>query len=100
MICGLALEAIALGWIAAALTPPMSYGFLVPALVLAGTGSAVFFAPLASAMLPAIALEEHGQACGVAATIRELAAACGEAVPGLVLARHGATRRAQILSTA
>ena len=38
MICGLAMEAIALGWLAAAVTPTVSYGLLVPALVLAGDG--------------------------------------------------------------
>ena len=38
MICGLAMEAIALGWLAAAVTPTVSYGFLVPPLVLAARG--------------------------------------------------------------
>jgi nitrate/nitrite transporter NarK len=38
MIGGLAMEAIALGWLAAAVTPAMSYGLLVPPLVLAGAG--------------------------------------------------------------
>ena len=89
MICGLAMEAIALGWLAAAVTPTVPYGLLVPPLVLAGTGSAAFFAPLASAMLSAVAPEEHGQASGVATTIRELAAASGVAVLGLVFAGHG-----------
>jgi EmrB/QacA subfamily drug resistance transporter len=36
MICGLALEVIALGWLAATVTPTVSYGLLVPPLVLAG----------------------------------------------------------------
>jgi EmrB/QacA subfamily drug resistance transporter len=89
MICGLALEAIALGWLAATVTPAVPYGMLVPPLVLAGTASAVFFAPLASAMLSAVPPEAHGQASGVAATIRELAAASGVAVLGLIFARHG-----------
>ncbi len=89
MICGLAMEAIALGWLAAAVTPTVSYGLLVPALVLAGMGCAVFFAPLASAMLSAVAPEEHGQASGAATAIRELAAVFGVAVLGLVFAGHG-----------
>lgn len=72
MICGLAMEAIALGWLAAEVTPTVPYGFLVPPLMLAGAGSAVFFAPLASAMLSAVAPEEHGQASGAATAIREL----------------------------
>ena len=89
MICGLAMEAIALGWLAAAVTPTVSYGFLVPPLVLAGAGSALFFAPLASAMLSAVAAEEHGQASGAATAIRELAVVFGVAVLGLVFAGHG-----------
>ena len=89
MICGLAMEAIALGWLAAAVTPTVPYGFLVPPLVLAGTGSALFFAPVATAMLSAAAPEEHGQASGAAAAIRELAAVFGVAVLGLVFAGHG-----------
>jgi MFS family permease len=89
MICGLAAEAIALGWLAAVVTPTVPYGFLVPPLVLAGAGSAVFFAPLASAMLSAVAPQEHGQASGAATAIRELGAAGGVAVLGLVFAGHG-----------
>ena len=89
MICGLAMEAIALGWLAVTVTPAVSYGFLVPPLVLAGTGSAVFFAPVATAMLSAVAPEEHGQASGAATAIRELAAVFGVAVLGLVFAGHG-----------
>ena len=89
MICALAMEVIALGWLAAVVTPTVPYGFLVPPLVLAGAGSAVFFAPMASAMLSAVAAEEHGQASGVATAIRELAAVLGVAVLGLVFAGHG-----------
>src|SRR5262249_1354783 len=62
---------------------------LVPPLVLAGLGSALFFAPLASAMLSAVAFEEQGQASGAATAIRELAAVFGVAGLGLVFARHG-----------
>ena len=89
MIGGLAAEAIALGWLAAVVTPTVSYPLLVPPLVLAGLGSALFFAPLASAMLSAVAFEEQGQASGAATAIRELAAVFGVAVLGLVFAGHG-----------
>ncbi len=89
MIGGLAAEATALGWLAAVVTPAVSYALLVPPLVLAGLGSALFFAPLASAMLSAVAFEEQGQASGAATAIRELAAVFGVAVLGLVFAGHG-----------
>jgi len=89
MIGGLAMMSVALGWLAAAVTPTVSYGLLVPPLVLAGAGTAVFFAPLATAMLSAVAPEEHGQASGAATAIRELAAVFGVAVLGLIFAGHG-----------
>ena len=89
MIGGLAMEAVALGWLAAVVTPDVPYGLLVPPLVLAGAGTAVFFAPLATAMLSAVAPEEQGQASGAATAIRELAVVFGVAVLGLVFTGHG-----------
>jgi EmrB/QacA subfamily drug resistance transporter len=89
MISGLAMMAVALGWLAAEVAPGVPYGLLVPPLVLAGAGTAVFFAPLATAMLSAVAPEEQGQASGAAMAIRELAAVFGVAVLGLVFAGHG-----------
>jgi MFS family permease len=67
----------------------VSYGLLVAPLALAGAGVAVFFAPLATAMLSAVAPEEQGQASGAATAIRELAVVFGVAVLGLVFAGHG-----------
>ncbi|HEX5294569.1 MAG TPA: hypothetical protein VFX25_37330 [Streptosporangiaceae bacterium] len=49
----------------------------------------MFFAPLATAMLSAVAPEEQGQASGAATAIRELAVVFGGAVLGLVFAGHG-----------
>jgi EmrB/QacA subfamily drug resistance transporter len=89
MISGLAAEAVALGWLAAVVTPDVSYALLVPPLVLTGLGSALFFAPLASAMLSAVASDEQGKASGAATAIRELAAVFGVAVLGLVFTEHG-----------
>jgi MFS family permease len=89
MICGLALEAVALGWLAAVVTPDVPYGLLVAPLALAGAGAAVFFAPLTTAMLSAVRPQEHGQASGAATAIRELAVVFGVAVLGLVFAGHG-----------
>ena len=89
MIGGLAMMSVALGWLAVVVTPDVPYGLLVAPLVLAGAGTAVFFAPLATAMLSAVAPEEHGQASGAATAIRELAAVFGVAVLGLIFAGHG-----------
>jgi hypothetical protein len=54
-----------------------------------GAGAAVFFAPLATAMLSAVTPEEQGQASGAATAIRELAVVFGVAGLGLVFAGHG-----------
>jgi MFS family permease len=89
MISGLAMMSVALGWLAAVVTPGVSYGLLVPPFVLAGAGTAVFFAPLTTAMLSAVAPEEHGQASGAATAVRELAAVFGVAALSLVFAGHG-----------
>ena len=89
MIGGLGAEAIALGWLAAVVTPAVPYGVLVPPLVLVGAGSALFFAPLMNAMLSAVAVEEQGKASGAATAIRELASVFGVAVLGLVFTGHG-----------
>ena len=89
LICGLALESVALGWLAAVVTPDVPYGLLIAPLALAGAGVAVFFAPLITAMLSAVTPEEQGQASGAATAIRELAVVVGVAVLGLVFAGHG-----------
>ena len=95
MICGLALEAVALGWLAAVVTPDVPYRLLVAPLALAGAGAAVFFAPLTAAMLSSVTPQEQGQASGAATAIRELAVVAGVAVLGLVFTAHGgyASRR-------
>ena len=49
----------------------------------------MFFAPLTTAMLSAVAAQEQGQASGAATAIRELAVVFGVAVLGLVFAGHG-----------
>src|SRR3954470_19139459 len=89
MICGLAPEAAGLGWLAAVVTPAVPYGAIVPPLLLAGAGSALFFAPVTSAMLSSVTPEEQGQASGAATAIRELAAVLGVAVLSLAFTRHG-----------
>jgi hypothetical protein len=83
------MEAVALGWLAAAVTPDVRYGPLIAPLALSGAGAAVFFAPLTTAMLSAAAPQEQGQAAGAATALRELAVVYGVAVLGLVFAGHG-----------
>jgi MFS family permease len=79
--------AAGLGW-TACVAGSGSYAALLPALVVIGAGSGLFFAPVASVMLAAVGPDEQGQASGVAGTVRELAAVFGVAVFGAVLAGH------------
>ena len=72
MAFGLTLDVIAFTWMAAVVSPDMAYAELVPALVLAGIGTASFFAPVANTVMSAVRPEEAGQASGATNAIREL----------------------------
>jgi MFS family permease len=89
MIMGLLFEAAALSWLALVVAPGVAYRTLLPGLVLMGTGSALFFAPLAAATMGAVAPHDRGQASGTVHTIRELAVVLGVALLGLVFAAQG-----------
>lgn len=64
---------------------------LLPALMLMGAGSALFFAPVAATVLGAVAPPDHGKASGAAMAVRELAVVIGVAVLSSVFAAHGDT---------
>jgi EmrB/QacA subfamily drug resistance transporter len=89
MAAGLGLQALALGWLAAVTTPDVSYLQLVPAFVVAGTGMALFFAPVANVVLSAVRPEEEGQASGANNAIRELGGVFGVAVLASVFVSYG-----------
>ena len=54
MATGLALQAIAIGWLAAVTTPTVAYSALLVPFVLAGAGMALVFAPAANAVLASV----------------------------------------------
>ena len=89
MAFGLALDAIAFGWIAYNAKVGMSYGQLLPALVLAGIGTASFFAPVANVVMSAVRPEEAGQASGATNAIREIGGVLGIAVLAAVFSARG-----------
>jgi EmrB/QacA subfamily drug resistance transporter len=89
MVAGLALQAIAIGWLAAVTSPTVPYAELVIPFVLAGTGMALVFAPTANAVLGAVRPQEAGQASGATNAIRELGGTLGVAVLASVFAAHG-----------
>lgn len=89
MATGLALQAIAIGWLADVSSPTVPYGDLVIPFILAGTGMALVFAPTANAVLGAVRPEEAGQASGATNAIREVGGTLGVAVLASVFANTG-----------
>ena len=73
-------------------TPTVPYGELVAPFALAGIGMALFFAPVANAVLSSVRPEEEGQASGAANAIRELGGVFGVAVLASVFAHAGELR--------
>jgi EmrB/QacA subfamily drug resistance transporter len=86
---GLAMQAVALAWIAAVSAPDTPYTQLVTPFIIAGVGMALFFAPMANVVLSAVRPEEEGQASGANNAIRELGGVFGVAVLASVFARLG-----------
>jgi EmrB/QacA subfamily drug resistance transporter len=89
MAAGLAMQAAALGWIAAITEPDVAYGQLVPPFVIAGVGMSLFFAPVANVVLSSVRRVEEGQASGANNAIRELGGVFGVAVLAAVFASYG-----------
>jgi nitrate/nitrite transporter NarK len=89
MAMGLALQAVALAWLALVSEPSVAYGALVPGFVMAGTGMALVFAPSANAVLSSVRAEEAGQASGATNTVREIGGVLGVAVLSTVFIDAG-----------
>ncbi|HEY6762135.1 MAG TPA: DHA2 family efflux MFS transporter permease subunit [Baekduia sp.] len=89
MASGLALQAIAIAWLAAVTTPTVAYSALIVPFVLAGTGMALVFAPAANSVLSSVKPEEAGQASGATNAIRELGGVLGVSVLASVFTAHG-----------
>ena len=86
---GLTLQAGALAWMAMASGPEAPYHEFVGPFIMAGTGMALFFAPVANVVLSAVRPEEEGQASGATNAIRELGGVFGVAVLASVFASSG-----------
>ncbi len=89
MAAGLALQAIALGWLASLATTHTSYVSMLAPFILAGSGMALVFAPSAAAVLASVRTEEAGQASGATNAIRELGGVLGISVLATVFTSHG-----------
>jgi predicted MFS family arabinose efflux permease len=89
MTTGLALQAIALGWLAGIVGVDTTYSSMVIPFILAGSGMALVFAPSANAVLASVRTEQAGQASGATNAIRELGGVLGIAVLATVFTSHG-----------
>jgi MFS family permease len=98
MAAGLALQAGAMGWLAAVAAPDVAYSSLVVPFVMAGTGMALVFAPSANAVLSAVRPKEAGQASGATNAIRELGGVMGVAVLASIFSAHGSYSSPQTFS--
>ncbi len=89
MAGGLAMQAVALGWIAVIAEPGLAFSAMAIPFVLAGAGMGLVFAPSAAALLGAVSDEEAGQASGANNAIREVGGVLGVAVLGAIFAGLG-----------
>jgi len=89
MAAGLALQAIALGWLAVLASVDVSYVSMLGPFVLGGAGMALVFAPSANAVLASVRTEQAGQASGATNAIRELGGVLGVSVLATVFTSHG-----------
>jgi EmrB/QacA subfamily drug resistance transporter len=89
MVAGLALQAIALGWLASLASVSQSYTSMIVPFVLAGAGMALVFAPAANAVLSSVRSDQAGQASGATNAIRELGGVLGIAILATVFTGHG-----------
>jgi EmrB/QacA subfamily drug resistance transporter len=89
MTAGLALQAVALGWLATLAGVEQSYASMIAPFILAGAGMALVFAPAANAVLSSVRTEQAGQASGATNAIRELGGVLGIAVLATVFTSHG-----------
>jgi EmrB/QacA subfamily drug resistance transporter len=89
LVSGLALQAIGLAWMAALISPQISYLALVAPFVCCGLGMALFFIPVANVVMGAVPAADQGMASGTNNAIRELGGVLGIAVLATVFASHG-----------
>ncbi|HEY3774612.1 MAG TPA: DHA2 family efflux MFS transporter permease subunit [Solirubrobacteraceae bacterium] len=89
MSAGLALQALALGWIATLAATHIPYTELIAPFVMGGAGMALVFAPSANAVLSSVRTDQAGQASGATNAIRELGGVLGVSVLATVFTSHG-----------
>jgi EmrB/QacA subfamily drug resistance transporter len=91
LVPGLLLQAASLAWLALLAEGTPTYADLVPALVMAGVGMGLTFAPSATAVLDGLPDSDFGTASSANSTIREFGVALGVAVLTAVFLGRGGT---------
>ncbi len=86
---GMALQAVALAWLAAVVTPTVAYEAIIVPFILAGIGMGLFFAPIANVVLSAVRPDQEGKASGATNTIREVGGVFGVAVLAAIFSANG-----------
>jgi MFS family permease len=86
---GLALQTIAVAWLALIASPTLPYSHLVPPFVIAGTGMGLFFAPIARMVIDFAPPALQGVASGTSNGLRQLGTVLGVAVLGAVFSAVG-----------
>ncbi|MFB7500731.1 MFS transporter [Streptomyces sp. NPDC056161] len=94
MAGGLALQGLGLAWVAAIAQVGLSYTRLVPALVLAGVGMGLVFAPTMAVVLGSVRPHDYSKASGANNTVREIGGALGVAALSTVYLAHFTVVRA------
>ncbi|OZD50439.1 MFS transporter [Rhodococcus sp. 06-1477-1B] len=89
LVSGLALQSLSLVWMALILGPDTAYLSMVPALLMAGVGMGLTFAPSATAVLRDMADDDHATASSANSTVREVGIALGIAVLTAVFIGNG-----------
>ncbi|MBD0745639.1 DHA2 family efflux MFS transporter permease subunit [Streptomyces sp. CBMA152] len=86
---GLALQAVGLGWFAMIMSTSVSYTAQLPALIVSGTGMALYFAPAANLVMSSVRPSEQGIASGANNALREVGGSLGVAVLAAVFSAQG-----------
>ncbi|MBY8878095.1 DHA2 family efflux MFS transporter permease subunit [Actinacidiphila acidipaludis] len=86
---GLALQAVGLAWFALVISPDVSYLAQLPALIISGTGMALFIAPATNLVMSSVRGPEQGIASGANNALREVGGALGIAVLGSIFSANG-----------
>jgi EmrB/QacA subfamily drug resistance transporter len=89
MTGGLLLQAFGMAWIAMIASPDVTFGSLVPPLVVAGCGVSMALPAVQSSVVSAVAHSEIGKAAGTNSMMRELGGVFGIAIAVAVFARSG-----------